>query len=242
MTLTALLSESAPIGAFFDRRAGLIVLYALGCLNMQRFHLPEQMDEAVLAAQEALQRGGVVLYPTDTLYGLAVDAENAEAVRKLRQIKGSSEDKLIQILVRDVSMLEKYARVTGLARSLATTFLPGALAMVLDSFVPFPNGIVDPDHHTISVRIPNHAFCLNLAERFGRPFTTTSANRSGLETLTTIDEILEQLGTQGYVIDVVVDEGVIENRHPSTIVDARGHAPILIREGAIPRGLVQRVV
>lgn len=220
---------------------GLIVRFALGCVDMQRFHLPEQLDEAVRAANEALQRGGVVLYPTDTIYGLAVDAESEEAVQKLRQIKGSSDDKLIQILVKDVATLEKYARVTALARALATTFLPGALALVLDTFVRFPGGVADPEHNTVSVRIPNHPFCLQLAELFERPFTTTSANKSGLETLTTVDEILEQLGTQGYLIDVVVDEGIIDNRHPSTIVDARGHAPILIREGAIPRSLVQRV-
>jgi L-threonylcarbamoyladenylate synthase len=220
---------------------GLIVLYDLGCVDMERYHLPEQLDEAVRASCETLQRGGVVLYPTDTIYGLAVDAENDAAVQKVRQIKGSSDDKLIQILVRDVTTLEKYARVTALARSLATTFLPGALAMVLDTFVRFPGGVTDPEHNTISVRIPNHTFCLKLAELFERPFTTTSANKSGLETLSTVDEILEQLGTQAYLIDVVVDEGIIDNRHPSTIVDARGHAPILIREGAIPRNLVQRV-
>jgi L-threonylcarbamoyladenylate synthase len=209
---------------------------------MTRFYLPAQLDEAVVAARETLLRGGVVLYPTDTLYGLAVDSENEEAVQKLRQIKGSSGDKLIQILVRDVPTLEKYARVTPLARKLAATFLPGALALVLDACIPFPNGISDPHSNTVSVRIPNHPFCLALAEVFGRPFTTTSANRSGLETLTTIDDILEQLGTQAYLIDVVVDEGIIDNRHPSTIVDARSEAPVLIREGAIPRNLVQRVV
>lgn len=208
---------------------------------MQRFSLPDQFNEAVEAASEALQRGGVVLYPTDTLYGLGVDALNEEAITKVKMIKDREEQRPVQVLVKDLESVKHYAEVTELAQSLSNNFLPGSLAIVLNKKNTMPDSLSGEATGTVGFRVPNHQFCLALARKFEHPFTTTSANRSGFETLSTVDEILEQLGDKAAYIDVVVDQGEISNRLPSTVVDARGDALAIIRDGAIPRELVLRV-
>lgn len=208
---------------------------------MERFVLPDQFDEAVAAAAEALRRGGVVLYPTDTLYGLGADALNEDAIARVKMIKEREEQKPVQVLVESMEMAEQYAEVTDLAQSLSNNFLPGSLAIVLNKKESVPNTLSGEASGTVGIRVPNNQFCLALARAFGKPFTTTSANRSGFETLSNPDEILEQLGDKAQYIDVVIDQGEIANRLPSTVVDARGDAIAIIRDGAIPRELVLRV-
>lgn len=208
---------------------------------MQRFSLPDQFQEAVVAAADTLRRGGVILYPTDTLYGLGVDALNEEAIAKVKMIKDREEQKPVQVLVRDFEMAKQYSDVTELAQSLSNNFLPGALVIVLNKKEFVPDSLSGEASGTVGIRVPNHPFCLALAKEFDKPFTTTSANRSGFETLSNVDEILEQLGDKAAYIDVVIDQGEISNRLPSTVVDARGDAIAIIRDGAIPRELVLRV-
>jgi L-threonylcarbamoyladenylate synthase len=202
---------------------------------MKRFRLPEQFDEAVEAAAECLRRGEVILYPTDTIYGLGADALSEEAVQKVRNIKGRNERNMLLILVRDMLMMEQYAVVTELGKRLAEKFLPGPLALILEAKKEIPP-IVSGEHPgTVGMRIPNNAFCLALSEKFGKPFVTTSANLAGQPTETNVDAVLKQLGDRAGDIAVVIDEGIKEVNVPSTIVDARGDLPKIFREGAIAK-------
>ncbi len=176
-------------------------------------------------AAEVLAGGGVVLYPTDTLYGLAVDPANAEAVRRLYAVKERDPQKPVSVIVPSLAVAESLVAFTPEARSLAERFLPGALTIVAPGRV---------DGESIGIRIPDDAFCLALARAFGRPFTATSANRSGLPAPRTVDAILEQLDTRALGIDLAIDGGMRSLGVASTVISFMGAHPEAIREGAIP--------
>lgn len=186
----------------------------------------------VPAALAALQSGGVILYPTDTLYGLGADALSDEAVAKIYTIKGRDEGKPIHAIVRDLEMAERYAFVDGIARILAKRFLPGPLTLILKKKTGIETGIAK-GIDTFGIRIPDNTFCMALVDSFGGPITTTSANRAGMQPCESVEEILEQLGENAQQIACVVDGGTLPKRAPSTVVDCSGERPIILREGAI---------
>jgi L-threonylcarbamoyladenylate synthase len=181
---------------------------------------------------ELIKKGGIVLFPTDTLYGLGVDALNAEAVKKLRELKGREEKKPISIIVSDIEMAKEYAEVTPLAAKLAEAFLPGKLTLVLQAKSNLPEELT-AGTGTIGIRIPNHLLCQNLARELGRPITATSANVAGKEPQNSVPEILEQFGAKAKLIERSIDVGTLAESLPSTVVDARRNKLKIIREGAI---------
>lgn len=175
----------------------------------------------------------IVLYPTDTVYGLGVDATNANAIQSLQILKGRDDAKPISIVVADRAMLETYAEVTPLAKKIIEKFLPGKLTVVLNA----KKGML-PDRltfgtGTVGIRIPNHPVPLRLVRSLGKPITATSANVSGMPTFDTPQEILAQFGERASMITEVIDEGELPRSLPSTVVDARGDTPVVIREGAV---------
>ncbi len=194
----------------------------------------ESAERAVEVAAGVLRRGGVIIYPTDTLYGLGADSLNAGAVRKVFRIKGRESDEPLSNIVLNMDMTEQYAYVTPHARVLAEAFLPGPLTLILKKREGV-RGAVGGGASTFGVRVPASEFCLKLAERFGGPYTSTSANISGEESGQSVEEILEQLGDGAALIDLVIDGGTLESRTPSTIVDVTGERARILREGVIPR-------
>ncbi|TSD06221.1 MAG: tRNA threonylcarbamoyladenosine biosynthesis protein [Parcubacteria group bacterium Greene0714_7] len=182
--------------------------------------------------KDILNAGGILLYPTDTLYGLGVDALNVEALKKLRTLKGREEGKPISIVVSDMKMAEEYAEVTPLALKLTEAFLPGKLTLILKAKSNLPTELT-AGTGTVGIRIPNHVLCLNIVRELGRPYTTTSANVSDMDSKNTVSEILAQFGAQAGMIDRIIDVGELLESLPSTVVDARGLSPHVIREGAI---------
>lgn len=192
------------------------------------------LEQPAHKAAEALKKGGIVLYPTDTLYGLAIDATNPAALARLRELKGREKDKPISIVVPDIDAIETYAEFGPEARAIAERFLPGALTLVLKSKSTIPDELTKDG--TIGIRIPDDPFCLARARAFGKPFTATSANRSGEETRETVEEILEQFGEKRAMISLAVDDGPRKGGIPSTIVSVEGGDTKVLREGAIPRG------
>lgn len=189
-----------------------------------------------MAAQKAasvLRQGGIVLFPTDTLYGLAVDATNPKAVQELRVLKGREPNKPLSVIVSDLASMKHYAVVTEEAETLAERFLPGPLTLVLRA-----TKAMSPTctfEGTIGMRIPADAFCLALAREFGKPFTATSANKSGLESLGTVHQIIEQLAGTLPGIALTVDAGEKSGTMASTIVRITSDAPEVLREGMLTR-------
>jgi L-threonylcarbamoyladenylate synthase len=189
---------------------------------------------------KTLSQGGIVLYPTDTVYGLAVDATNADAIEHLKQLKGRDEKKPISITVSDMEMAQHYAVLTPLAQVLAQTFLPGALTIVLEARNTLPSTLI-AGTGTVGVRIPAHKGALSLVRAFGKPITATSANVANMGAQESPEKILAQFGERAKMIATVIDEGS-HSAVASSVVDARGAVPIVLREGAVPTGEILRVV
>jgi L-threonylcarbamoyladenylate synthase len=178
-------------------------------------------------------RGGIVLYPTDTLYGLAVDATNPKALARLRALKGRETKKPISMVVATVEAMSDHIEWNDTARKLAHSHLPGPLTLVLPA-----RPHVLPDLQLlgmVGIRVPEDAFALALSQTFGRPYTATSANRSGQVTQTTTKEILRQFGSLIHEIDLVIDAGERSGGKASTVVTFKGTTPYILREGVLSK-------
>ena len=217
-------------------------------MNIVSLNSKVDLKDAVRHASDVLRAGGVVLYPTDTLYGLGADALSDEAVAKVQRIKGRNEKKPIHAIVADLVMAEKYAVANDDARLLVHTFWPacakhsaagrpGPLTLILKK-KPHVNAGIARDIDTFGVRTSDNLFCLALAREFGRPYTTTSANKADLEPQRSVEAILSQLGETSADIDLIIDAGELPRCLPSTVVDVRPGSLAIIREGAIPAPLI----
>lgn len=182
---------------------------------------------AVIEATRVLDQGGLVVVPTDTRYGLAADALRSEPVDAVFEAKGRSRSEPLPVAVGDWSAAGHVASPSTLARNLAAEFLPGPLTLVVRARRTIPENL-NARMDTVAVRIPDEDFVRDLAGRFG-PVTITSANESGGEAARTADEAVEAVGGD---VDLVVDAGRREGQ-PSTIVDATGDEPTVIRDGPV---------
>lgn len=192
---------------------------------------PVQPDaDAIRRAADVIRGGGIVAIPTDTLYGLAVDARDGCAVARVFEIKGRAASAALPIVAGDLAQARAQAgRVTPLGARLAARFWPGPLALVINAHRAIATGVSAPDG-SVAVRVPAHAAARALALAAGTPLTATSANRSGGPPAADARAVLAALGDD---VDAVVDAGPSPGGPPSTIVDARGDAPRLVRAGAI---------
>ena len=193
----------------------------------------ENFRDSVAQGVEVLMRGGIVLFPTDTLYGLAVDATNPAALARLRELKGREKKKPISILVPSVEAIGNYVTWNENAKELAQHFLPGPLTLILPTHSTAFPGIEFLGQ--VGIRVPQEPFDLALAEALGRPYTATSANRSGLPTLTTAHEILVQFGPLVSEIDLVIDAGPRSGGKPSTVVTFKEGLPYIVRKGVLSK-------
>ena len=193
-----------------------------------------ELDSAVLEAKEVLEDGGLIIYPTDTIYGIGVDATNGDVVRKVFELKGREEKKPISVIVSSFKEIGEYAEVSDFAKKLFLKFLPGPFTFLLPrrknklSEVAF-------DEEFLGVRIPDSYFCIELAQKFGKPFTTTSANISGMDMSNSIEGIVEQFKGKEELIDLIIDTGKTENMEPSTILKIDGDSVDVVREGNVVR-------
>lgn len=186
---------------------------------------------ALTRAASLVGGGGIVAYPTDTLYGLAADPRSAAAIAQLYRIKGRAVDLAIPLIAADVGQLEAAGAVlAGRSRRLAEAFWPGPLTLVVPAWPQLDAG-VSAGLGTVAVRVPDHAVARLLAEVCGYPITSTSANLSGSPATRLPDEVRRALESQ---IDGLIDAGPSPGGLPSTIVDARGDEPRLLRAGAVP--------
>lgn len=191
----------------------------------------ENQDEAVQKATWVLRGGGVILFPTDTLYGLGADAFSDDAVAKIYEIKGRNEGKPVHAIVEDLEMADRFGVVTDDARFLAERLPLGLVTFIVKKRDSASTGIV-ANIPTFGFRIPDNAFCNALLREFGAPITATSANKSGEAPPRTIDAILEQLGG-GAGIELAIDAGELPPRQPSTVLDVSAGDAKVLREGAV---------
>jgi L-threonylcarbamoyladenylate synthase len=186
---------------------------------------------AMREAADALARGSIVAFPTDTLYGLAVDPRSAPAVDRLYAVKGRAFDRPLPLIAADeLQAAIQAGELSALARALAAEFWPGPLTLI----VPAHPGLCRRVHGStgrVAVRVPAHASARALARALGHPITATSANISGDPPASTAEQVLATLGA---TIDLLLDGGPTRGGLPSTIVDTTGTTPVLVRAGVVP--------
>nr|WP_295160879.1 L-threonylcarbamoyladenylate synthase [uncultured Methanobrevibacter sp.] len=178
------------------------------------------IDEAI----EVLANGGVVLYPTDTVYGLGANIFDIRAVRNVFDIKQRSLLKPLSILVSDVKAIDLVAKVSIEQKKVINSHLPGPYTFILKKRKIVPR-VVTSGSNYVGVRVPDNEIACRLARLF--PITTTSANLSDEDVLSCPDEILDQLGCE---VDLVIDVGGLNSNHASKIVDLSGRNPKIIRK------------
>jgi len=190
--------------------------------------IQEQIDKGIAI----LKKGGLVVFPTDTVYGLGACYNNYEAVERIYRIKKRPRNKALPLLLAEAAQISEIAEyVPPAAWLLVGRFLPGALTIVLTKSKSVPD-IITGGAKTVAVRIPAHPVPIALIGGVGMPIIGTSANLSGKPSILAAREICSQFGDK---IDLVIDGGRCPGGRESTIVDVTGEVPRVLREGAISR-------
>ncbi len=187
-------------------------------------------DSEIEKAVAVLRRGGLVAFPTETVYGLGADAANPEAVKKVFAAKGRPHDHPLIVHVADAVQVANWAReIPAAARTLARKFWPGPLTMVLKRS-PRVTDLVTGGQDTIALRVPSHPVAQALLRRFGGGVAAPSANRFGRVSATTAGHVKREFGA---TVECVLDGGATDVGIESTIVDLSGNQPVLLRPGWI---------
>jgi L-threonylcarbamoyladenylate synthase len=198
-------------------------------------------EHAQLRAIEVLKVGGLVAFPTDTVYGLAVFPWDVDAVVRLYEAKQRSTDRPIPLLLSDASELDRVAtllpRCRRQYRQLIARFWPGGLTLVLPKAQIVPE--VVSAGPTVAVRVPDLALARDLIRAAGGVLAVTSANLSGQPSPVTAQEVEEQLGDR---IDLILDDGPSRGGIPSSILDCTVSPPVLLRHGAVGEAVLRAVV
>lgn len=193
----------------------------------------EEIEEVI----ECMSRGGVVAFPTDTVYGLGVVYDNEDALNRLKLSKGRPEDKPIPMMISNLSQIESVAEVNETAKKLIGRFMPGAFTIILNKKQHVKDYVTN-GFKTIGIRMPDDEFILELMNRLGKPLLVTSANLSGEETGTTFHEVINQLDGR---IDMIV-KGMCGLKESSTIVDATVENVKVLRQGPISESEIVRAL
>jgi L-threonylcarbamoyladenylate synthase len=184
--------------------------------------------KAIPSTLEIIKTGGVVAFPTDTVYGIGVSAFLGDAIERIFQIKGRSHLKAIPILISRIEDLDLVTtELNSTAKKIINTFWPGALTIVLPKLPSLPENISPTN--TIGIRIPDDNLTRELLRRSG-PLAATSANLSGMPSAMTALEVLDQLGGK---IDLILDGGPSKGGQASTVVDLTTEQLHILREGPI---------
>lgn len=199
--------------------------------------LPSTGEFTLPRALAILRGGGLVAFPTDTVYGVGALAFDAAAVEKIYEAKGRSTEKAIPILLGDAADLEQVtAQVSEMALRLAARFWPGPLTLVVPKPPNLP-AIISPTS-TVGVRVPDHPVARALLRAAG-PMAVTSANLSGQASPCTAEEVLVQLGRR---IELIIDGGKTPDGVPSTVVNCTGAEPQILREGPITLAQIKAIL
>ncbi len=178
------------------------------------------------ASMEALRDGELIIYPTDTIYGIGCDMKNSKALEKLNQLKNRPTNKPFSFICNDMSEAAHYARISNAAHRVMKRFLPGPYTFVLPTGSGVPKKMASADR-AVGIRIPNHPITLALAKEFGAPIITTSVNVSNEQPLNAIGDLSHMFTS---AVAVIIDGGPLDNV-PSTIIDFTEDDPKVIREG-----------
>lgn len=199
--------------------------------------LPEKVvkpgKNGVLKAVDVFNKGGLVIYPTETLYGIGADATNPEAIKKLTEYKNRSFGKPYSIAVINQEMAEEYVQLNNTAKNLYRQFLPGPLTIISKGKHRVAPG-VESEEGTLGIRIPDYKLVIDIVKTLGRPITATSANASYKKRPYKISDILNSLSRKQIgLIDLIIDAGELPKNDPSTVIDTSLDYKVTLRQGKI---------
>ncbi len=195
----------------------------------------KQLTEAI----KILKAGGIVAYPTDTAYGLAVDATNASAVKKLYALKGRKFQNPIHVIPPTRAWITKLVKVSAPAKKLIESLMPGPLTLVLPLKAAGPSWkLLSAGTKTLGIRRPKHKLALDLAYFLGKPITTTSANLSGQLNTYSPADIKKQFKNKLFILD----GGKLKNTKPSTVVLLTGGHVKILRPGPISETKIRNIL
>lgn len=186
--------------------------------------MEEANNHSIDNAAAALRDGGIVVFPTETAYGIAADATNEEAVEKVYEAKQRPREKGLTVICSSLEQAEKYCDMNDIERRIAEEFMPGPLTLVVQKNDEIPDNL----NESFAFRISSSSIARTLAKDF--PITATSANISGSETSYSVDDISEELLEK---VDAVVDRGKLDPMPTSTIVEVKDSEIVVHREGPI---------
>jgi L-threonylcarbamoyladenylate synthase len=185
--------------------------------------------KSIASAVAVLKRNGIVIYPTETSYGVGADATNIRALKKINRLKGRK-GKFIPIIISDIKMTEKYFVLNSDMKKLMKRFMPGPLTLVAKKKMKTKKLIG-------GFRIPSNRFALKLVKKFGKPVTATSANLSGDKPIYKISDIKKLFSGR---VDLIIDAGNLKRRKPSTVFDVTNMK--IIRKGKINKKEINKVL
>jgi len=191
-----------------------------------------QINKTAEIAAGILKNGGVVVYPTDTLYGLGANAFNEDAIVKVQKIKKQDRNKPISVVVKDIKMARKISCIDSKVEKILSRIWPGPITVVLrkKDIIPY---ILTGAGETVAIRISDNKFISTLLSKIDFPITATSANISGENNLLKPEEIVEKLGEEKTSPDLFINTGKIKNSIASTIIDLTASTPKIIRMGIV---------
>ncbi len=198
-------------------------------------HIESQIARAI----DVLTRGGIVAYPTDTVYGLGADPFNERAVQAVFRAKRRPFHQPVPLLLPDAAAIERLATgLSDVALKLVSSFFPGALTLVVPSRVGLP-AVVTAGTANVAVRVPDHDIPRRLATALGTAIVGTSANLTGRPGPLTAPEVRNQLGD---TVDLIVDGGPCPGGVESTVIDCTGSELRVLREGAVSREVIEEAI
>ena len=198
-------------------------------MNKETLILNIDLHQSLFRAAEIIKSGGIISFPTDTVYGIGVSAFNKDAIEKIYQVKRRPKEKAIPILIGDQTELIKITPPPGeRVQKILAAFWPGALTLILPLLAELPANLSNTG--TIGVRVPDHNLTRELL-RLAGPLAATSANLSGQESALSAEEVYQNLGGK---LDLILDGGKAPGSVASTVLDCTGEQPAVLREGPIP--------
>ena len=192
---------------------------------------PQQRNIDEICA--ALERGAIMLYPTDTVYAIGCDIKNKSAVQKVRQLKQLANDKPLTFLCSSLSNIAEYARVTDDAYRLMRRLIPGPYTFLLPATKLVPKLVMNPKRKTTGIRVPDTPICQTLLNNLENPIISTSAHLPDENILNNglMPEKVELFDALEKHVDLIIDDGLEPGHKVSTILDLSSREPVVIRQG-----------
>lgn len=200
---------------------------------MEIFDIKQNSKQAIESAVGILKNGGVLIYPTETCYGLGCDATNKEAVKKIYKIKGREEKKSLPMIVANLIIVKKYFEIKNKSLELAEKYWPGPLTLILKVRKDVKIFFSKEGQASAAVRVSSHKIAKALSQKLGKPIISTSANVSGKPPCYNVEEVLEQFKNRKFQSDLILDAGQLKKNQPSTIVKVENDKIKILRAGKL---------